>query len=102
MAALGKTEIRERLMNMPEWSLIGSAIYRKFTFKSFMPAIAFVNKIAQAAEQANHHPDITINYRRVTLAYCTHSEGGVTEKDFDGAQMADACARVAEPRLPEP
>ena len=55
MAALSKTEIRERLMNMPEWSLIDSAIYKKFTFKSFLPAIAFVNKIAEAAEQANHH-----------------------------------------------
>jgi 4a-hydroxytetrahydrobiopterin dehydratase len=46
---------------MPEWSLRGNGIYRKFTFKSFTPAIAFVNRIAEVAERANHHPDITIN-----------------------------------------
>jgi 4a-hydroxytetrahydrobiopterin dehydratase len=89
MAALSKAEIRERLMNMPEWSLIDSAIYRKFTFKSFLPAIAFVNKIAEAAEQANHHPDITINYNQVGISLSTHSESGVTEKDFHLAEAID-------------
>ncbi|MGB7590485.1 MAG: 4a-hydroxytetrahydrobiopterin dehydratase, partial [Terriglobia bacterium] len=79
MAALSRAEIRERLMNMPEWSLIDSAIYKKFTFKSFLPAIGFVNKIAGAAEQANHHPDITIDYNQVGITLSTHSESGVTE-----------------------
>jgi len=89
MAALSKAEIRERLMNMPEWSLVDSAIYKKFTFKSFLPAIAFVNKIAEAAEQANHHPDITINYNQVGITLSTHSESGVTEKDFHLAEAID-------------
>jgi 4a-hydroxytetrahydrobiopterin dehydratase len=89
MAALSKTEIRERLKNMPEWSLVGHAIYRKFTFKSFVPAIAFVNKIAEAAEQANHHPDITINYSQVGISLSTHSESGVTDKDFQLAVAID-------------
>jgi 4a-hydroxytetrahydrobiopterin dehydratase len=89
MAALSNAEIRETLMNMPEWSLIGKAIYRKFTFKSFTAAIAFVNKIAEAAEQANHHPDITINYNQVGISLSTHSESGVTPKDFQLAAAID-------------
>jgi 4a-hydroxytetrahydrobiopterin dehydratase len=89
MATLNETEIRERLMTMPEWSLVGSAIYKKFTFTSFLPAIAFVNKIAEAAEQANHHPDITINYNQVGISLSTHSQSGVTEKDFRLAEAID-------------
>jgi 4a-hydroxytetrahydrobiopterin dehydratase len=91
MAALSKPEIRERLMNMPEWSLVDSAIYKKFTFKSFLPAIAFVNQIAEAAEQAGHHPDITINYNQVGIKLSTHSESGVTQKDF---QLAEAIEKI--------
>jgi 4a-hydroxytetrahydrobiopterin dehydratase len=89
MAASGETETRERLKSLPEWSLAGNAIHRKFTFKSFMPAIAFVNKIAEAAEQANHHPDITINYSQVSISLSTHSEGGITPKDFQLAGTID-------------
>jgi 4a-hydroxytetrahydrobiopterin dehydratase len=89
MAALSKAEICERLMNMTEWSLIDGAIYKKFAFKSFLAAVAFVNKIAEAAEQANHHPDITINYNQVGISLSTHSESGVTEKDFRLAEAID-------------
>jgi 4a-hydroxytetrahydrobiopterin dehydratase len=89
MAALSKEEIRKTLKNMAEWSLSGNAIHRKFTFKSFKPAIAFVNKIAEAAEQANHHPDITINYSLVGISLSTHSESGVTPKDFQLAEVID-------------
>jgi 4a-hydroxytetrahydrobiopterin dehydratase len=54
-----------------------------------MAAIAFVNKIAEAAEQANHHPDITINYSQVNISLSTHSESGVTQKDFHLAGAID-------------
>lgn len=89
MAALSKPEIQQRLKKLPEWSLSGKAIQKKYTFKSFMPAIAFVNKIAEAAESAGHHPDITINYSVVGISLSTHSEGGVTEKDFSLAAQID-------------
>jgi 4a-hydroxytetrahydrobiopterin dehydratase len=68
---------------------------KKYTFKSFMPAIGFVNKIADAAEKAGHHPDITINYSLVTISLSTHSEGGVTDKDFQLAQEIDQIAATA-------
>jgi len=58
MAALSKVEIRETLKKMPGWSFAGIAIHKRFTFKSFMPAIAFVNKIAEAAEQATTIPTL--------------------------------------------
>ena len=64
-------------------------------FRGFPEAVAFVQRLVPEAEQADHHPDITINYRRVTLAYSTHSEGGVTLKDIDGARMADRMASGA-------
>jgi len=89
MAALSKEQIRETLKSMPEWSFAGGAINKKFAFKSFMAAIAFVNKIAEAAEQANHHPDITINYSQVSISLSTHSESGVTQRDFQLAGTID-------------
>jgi len=89
MAALSNAEIVEKLKSMPEWSLADNAIHKKFTFKSFMPSIAFVNRIAEAAEQANHHPDITINYNQVSISLSTHSEGGITQKDFRLAEALD-------------
>ena len=55
-------------------------------------AIAFVNRLAPEAEAADHHPDILINYKRVTLTYSTHSDGGLTDKDFAGAAAADRLA----------
>jgi len=89
MSAMSKEEIRKALKNMPEWSLAGSTIHKEFPFKSFMAAIAFVNKIAEAAEHANHHPDITINYSQVSISLSTHSESGITQKDFQLAEAID-------------
>jgi 4a-hydroxytetrahydrobiopterin dehydratase len=75
------------------WTLDGDAIRKKYTFKDFMEAIGFVNRLAAEAERADHHPDILINYKRVTLTYTTHSEGGLTDKDFAGAALADRLAQ---------
>ncbi|MHB8653947.1 MAG: 4a-hydroxytetrahydrobiopterin dehydratase [Terriglobia bacterium] len=95
MSALSKVEIQEKLKAMPHWSHVGKSIVKKFTFKSFVPAIAFVNKIAEAAEKAGHHPDITINYSVVGISLSTHSEGGITEKDFSLARQIDQIAGEA-------
>lgn len=89
MPKLSADQITQRMKDVPGWSLGESAIHKQFTFEGFLQAIAFVNRIAPEAEAADHHPDIVINYRRVTLSYSTHSEGGLTDKDFDGARMAD-------------
>jgi 4a-hydroxytetrahydrobiopterin dehydratase len=82
------------MRQVPGWSLEGSAIRRQYTFETFADAVSFVVRVGFAADAADHHPDILINYRRVTLSYTTHSEGGLTEKDFAGAAEAD---RLAQP-----
>jgi 4a-hydroxytetrahydrobiopterin dehydratase len=82
--ALSQTEIQGKLRAVPGWELVkNKAIQKKFTFANFKEALAFVNKVGELAEQSNHHPDITINYNKVTLSLTTHDAGGLTSKDFD-------------------
>ena len=92
MPAQTEAEIRTALSKLAGWSHAGNAIHKKFTFESFMPGIEFVNRIAAAAEKAQHHPDITINYNVVSISLSTHSAGGVTPKDFALAGQIDALA----------
>ncbi len=92
MATLSRQDAERQLEHLRGWTLEGNAIRKEFTFSGFPGAVAFVGRLVPGAESADHHPDITINYRRVTLVYTTHSEGGLTQKDFDGAQMADRAA----------
>jgi 4a-hydroxytetrahydrobiopterin dehydratase len=89
---LSLADAERRIKNLKGWTLEGDAIKKQYTFTGFMEAVAFVDRIAPECEKADHHPDILINYKRVTLTYSTHSEGGLTEKDFDGASMADRLA----------
>jgi len=93
MAVLSKDKVEERLRALPGWSLEDSAIVRQFAFAGFPEAVAFVGRLVPGAEAADHHPDLTIHYRKVTVSYSTHSEGGVTEKDFAGAERANQAAR---------
>ena len=93
MALLSEAEIGQRLSSLTGWTVAGSAISRKFTFTGFPDAIAFTTRLAFEAEASDHHPDILINYKRVTLTYSTHSEGGLTSKDFEGAARADTVAK---------
>ncbi len=86
---LSRTEAGQRLKKLTGWTLDGDAIRKQFTFAGFPEAVAFVDRLAPQAEAADHHPDILINYKRVTLTYSTHSEGGLTMKDFEGAATAD-------------
>ena len=92
MAKLSGSEAQQRVKRLNGWTLEGDAIRKQFTFANFVEAIAFVNRLAPLAEAADHHPDILIQYKRVTLTYSTHSEGGLTEKDFAGAADADRLA----------
>ena len=89
MSILSDEEVQRQLNGLKDWTLEGRAIRKQYTFNDFPGAVAFVNRLVPEAEAADHHPDIVINYRRVTLLYSTHSEGGLTQKDFDGAAMAD-------------
>jgi len=89
MALLNNTDAQARLQELPDWTLDGKAIKKQFVFAGFPEAVDFVSRLVPHAEEADHHPDVLINYKRVTLTYSTHSEGGLTPKDFDGAKMAE-------------
>jgi 4a-hydroxytetrahydrobiopterin dehydratase len=71
------------------WELHDGRLRKRYTFRTFLRALAFVNSVGYLAEGAGHHPDITINYNRVTLRLTTHSEGGLTERDFALAAEID-------------
>jgi 4a-hydroxytetrahydrobiopterin dehydratase len=90
---LSDAEIESGLKKLGSWTRDGRAIKKVFTFGGFPEAIAFVDRLAVDAEAADHHPDILINYKRVTLTYSTHSEGGLTARDFEGAATADRLAQ---------
>jgi 4a-hydroxytetrahydrobiopterin dehydratase len=93
---LSTAEIQQKLKALNGWQLTDNAIRKQFVFESFMPAIRFVNRVAELAEAVDHHPDITINYRKVTMALTTHSAGGLTQKDFALAGRIEGA--VGEPR----
>ena len=82
-------EIKSRLKELKGWEEEGKFIARTFEFDHFMDAIAFINEVAEAAERQEHHPDINIRYTTVKLSIQTHSEGGVTEWDFELAKAID-------------
>lgn len=82
MAKLSPKEIATRLTALDGWEYDDNAIRKLYRFKQFMDGIRFIGRVAELAEAADHHPDILVNYTRVTFICSTHSEGGVTEKDF--------------------
>ncbi len=90
MPTLTSDQIAESLKDTPDWKQDGTNIVRTFEFKDFVEAMKFVTRIAEAAETAWHHPDIDIRWNKVRLALSTHSEGGLTEKDFNLAQQFDS------------
>ena len=77
---------------MTDWQEQDDALIREFELASFPAAIAFVDRLAELAERENHHPDIDIRYRRVTVRWTTHSEGGVTARDREMAARTSALA----------
>ena len=92
MAKLSAQEASAGIQELRGWTLEGDAIKKQFVFRGFPEAVDFVSRLVPHAEAADHHPDVLINYKRVTLTYSTHSEGGLTTKDFEGAKMADRLA----------
>jgi 4a-hydroxytetrahydrobiopterin dehydratase len=86
---LSEQGIANELARLPEWTREGDAITRTVRCPSFLAAIALVGRIADAAEAADHHPDILIRWRRVTLTLSTHASGGLTAKDFAMAAQID-------------
>lgn len=90
MALLPGDSIAEFIESHPDWTWTDDTIRRTYEFDDFVGAMAFVNKVANESEAANHHPDIDIRWNRVTLVLSTHSEGGLTSADLDLASKCDS------------
>jgi len=92
MPPLTPQEAQNRLATLPHWCIESGELTRTFAFKDFVAALAFVNRVGEAAEAASHHPDIDIRYNKVRLNLVTHDAGGLTTKDFDLAAVANSLA----------
>ena len=82
-------DLSNALKKCPEWEYEKKALTRTIEFEEFSDAIDFVNDLAEIAEEAQHHPDITIRHTRISLKLTTHDVGGVTELDIELAQRVD-------------
>ena len=92
MAVLSDQDVQARLGGLEGWERDGDAIVRQFEFKDFVGSVDFVNRITPLAEAMNHHPDLAISWNKVTVTLSTHSEGGLTENDFELASQIDGVA----------
>jgi 4a-hydroxytetrahydrobiopterin dehydratase len=81
MKQLQAGELEQALRDTPGWDLAGGKLQREWTFPDFVAAMEFVNRVAEIAEDAGHHPDIDIRYNRVKLGLVTHDAGGITAMD---------------------
>lgn len=90
MPRLSEEEIEERLAKMRDWEREGNYIKRTYEFPSFMKAIEFINRVAELAEEADHHPNLENVWRTVILKFTTHDEGGLTKRDFNMASKINA------------
>lgn len=89
---LGESEIQEKMNGIPGWEYRDGALRREFTFPDFKRAFGFMSSVALAAEAADHHPDWSNVYNRVSIALSTHDAGGVTKLDFELAAVAGELA----------
>jgi 4a-hydroxytetrahydrobiopterin dehydratase len=92
MTKLEGDELRRMLRELEGWKHLGDAIHKDFMFPGFKGAIAFVNRIAEIATAAGHHPDLEIHYNRVVVSLSTHDAGGVTQRDITMAADIDHAA----------
>jgi 4a-hydroxytetrahydrobiopterin dehydratase len=92
MAVLSDDEIRSRLEDLEGWERDGDALTKLFKLDDFQGSVDFVNRITPKAEEMNHHPDLAISWNTVTVSLSTHSEGGITENDFELASRIDPLA----------
>jgi 4a-hydroxytetrahydrobiopterin dehydratase len=90
MSRLSDEEIDEKLDQLEGWERSGEAIVKEFDNGDFKGSVEFVNRLMPEAEDMNHHPDLEISWKTVTVTITTHSEGGLTDNDFELARRIDA------------
>ncbi len=91
---LSDVEIQRALGTLAGWSRRGDSLVKTYVFPQFADGIAFVDQVARAADQMNHHPDIDIRYTKITCTLSTHDSGGVTQNDEDLAMAMEKIAKA--------
>jgi 4a-hydroxytetrahydrobiopterin dehydratase len=86
-------EIQSALSELPGWKRDGKAIVKMFDLKGFKAAMAFAGTVGELAERADHHPDILIQFSKVTLTLSSHDKGGITDRDLRLARQIEAAAK---------
>ena len=92
MAKLTDEQITMRLSGLNGWQVVDGQLTKTFDFNTYLAGLEFGTDIGYAAEKMDHHPDLLITWRKVKVSVSTHSEGGITEKDF---ALAEACEKRA-------
>lgn len=92
MALLGDSDIDAKLAGLDGWERDGDAIKKVFQLDDFKGSVDFINRLTPLAEEMNHHPDLDVSWNKVTVTISTHSEGGLTENDFELAGKIDSVA----------
>jgi 4a-hydroxytetrahydrobiopterin dehydratase len=92
MKALSQEEIQRKLTSLEGWGLTPQGLQKRYEMADFLSAMQLVNRVADLAEAANHHPDIFISFNKVSFTLITHDAGGITEKDFSLASQIEAVA----------
>lgn len=87
---LSETELAARLAGAPGWAVVDGKLEKRFKFRDFRQSLHFVNRVGEAAEAENHHPDIGIHYNQVVIQWVTWGSRGITQRDFDLAARCDA------------
>jgi 4a-hydroxytetrahydrobiopterin dehydratase len=92
MPVMTDSQLEQELASLAGWAVVDGALRKRFPFRDFASAMAFANRVGDAAEAADHHPDLKVTFGAVEVAWVSHSEGGITERDVDMALRCDELA----------
>ena len=90
MSCLSENEIQDRLLELNGWNFNENAVRKTFTFETYMESIGFINRLAEIAEEANHHPDMVVVWCRIDVAFTSHDQGGATLACIQMAKAAES------------
>jgi len=90
MSCLSISDIQYAISDLNGWEFKNNAIHKIFTFESYLNSIAFINRLAEIAEENNHHPDMVVGWRKIDVAFTSHDQGGVTTACIDMAKKAES------------
>ncbi len=97
ISKLSADEIQSRLGGLPDWSLEGEHLHRRFVFQNFVAAFGFMSQVALLAERADHHPEWSNTYKTVDIRLSTHEAGGISLRDFELAAAINAILTRQQP-----